>query len=455
MESTQLSTPLILSKPEDLNTPAKRSKWTICIVGCGQVGVLHAVLFAEAGFKVVCFDSDQTVVNGLMKGKAPFSIDEIKDKLKSQVKNKQITAMCDIKEAVSKSNVIAVTIPVKIESKKKVDYSTIEGMYKKIGQNLAIGSLVIVARLTGISVVEGAIRETLEDTSGLKIEKDFGLAYSPYQPASSQRVIAASDKNTLNIASTVLEPITKGELKKTNNMKAAEIAALFTVQRQDLNAAFTNELTQFCERTSVDYPEVEKLLISDIENSLDTSALPDASFKDELYVLLTDAENLNLKLRIGEVARDINEQAAKHVANLIKDALRSCGKTLKRARISLLGISQTPNMKSSPKKIVKELVQVLTARGCRITLYDPYFSKDDLSDSLVPPTKSLADAVEGSDCIVIVTKHEQFKRLNLTRMKLMMRRPSAIVDLEGIAEPDKVEKEGFIYRGLGRGVWTK
>ena len=112
-------------------------------------------------------------------------------------------------------------------------------------------------------------------------------------------------------------------------------------------------------------------------------------------------------------------------------------------------------MKGSPRRIVKELAQVLTTRGCRITLYDPYFSEDDLADSQVRPRKSLTEAVEGSDCIVIVAQHDQFKRLNLAKLKLMMRKPGAIIDLVGIVEPDKVEKEGFIYRGLGRGVWTK
>lgn len=450
-----MSTPLILLKPEDLNTPAKRGKYTVCIVGCGQVGILHTVLFAEAGFKVVCFDSDQTVVSNLIKGKAPFLVDEIRSKMKSEVRNKQITATNDIKEAVSSSNVIVVTIPVKIDSKKQVDYSTVESMFKKIGQSLAIGSLVVVTRLTGLGLVEGTIKEVLENASGLKMEKDFGLAYSPYQSVSGQRMIAASDKNTLDIASAVLEPIAKGELKKTNNMKAAQAAALFTVQRQDLNLAFKNELTQFCEKACLDYLEVEKLLKGNADDSLSTSALSNALSKDEPYILLAEAENLNLKLRIGEVARDINEQAAKHAANLVKDALRSCGKTPKRARIALLGISETPDLKGSPKRIVKELVQVLTTRGCRITLYDPYFSEGDLPDFQVRPKKSLAEAIEGSDCIVIMAQHDQFRRLNLAKLKLMMRRPSGIVDLEGIVEPGKVEKEGFIYRGLGRGVWTK
>jgi UDP-N-acetyl-D-mannosaminuronate dehydrogenase len=71
------------------------------------------------------------------------------------------------------------------------------------------------------------------------------------------------------------------------------------------------------------------------------------------------------------------------------------------------------------------------------------------------PKKSLAEAVEGADCTIILTEHEQFRKLNLKRLKIMMKKSSSIIDLQGVIEPDKAEKEGFIYRGLGRGVWTK
>ena len=63
--------------------------------------------------------------------------------------------------------------------------------------------------------------------------------------------------------------------------------------------------------------------------------------------------------------------------------------------------------------------------------------------------------MDKADCAIILSGHEQFKRLNLKKLKALMKMPAAIVDLEGIIEADKVEKEGFIYRGLGRGIWTK
>jgi UDP-N-acetyl-D-mannosaminuronic acid dehydrogenase len=112
-------------------------------------------------------------------------------------------------------------------------------------------------------------------------------------------------------------------------------------------------------------------------------------------------------------------------------------------------------VKDSPRKIVKEIVKSLEAKGSRVSLYDPYFSSDELREMSSQFKKNISESVENADCILILTGHEQFRRLNLKKLKVVMKMPAAIVDLEGVIEPDKVEKEGFIYRGLGRGVWTK
>lgn len=450
-----MSTPLIHTRLEDLDTAEKRGMYTACIVGCGQIGVIHALLFADAGFKVICFDSDQTVVNNLMKGKARYSEEKAQAKLKNHVKSKQIVTTSDMKEAISRSSIILLTVSPRIDSKKKIDYSSIENTCKKIGQSLMPGSLIIITKPIGIDVFESKIKETLENASGFKMGTDFALAYSPFGHSFYPRIVAATDKRSLDISSAVLGSITKGELRKTNNVKAAGIASLFAVQRQDVNTALSNELTQFCEKTKVDYLEVNQLLKDSGDDPSSVPTLSSTLSKEEPYLLLTDAENLNLKLHILEVARDINEQAAKRVANLVKDALRSCGKTPRRARIALLGLSETPNMKGHPKRIVREIAQVLLVKGSRVNLYDPYFSEDDLPDSQFHLKKSLAETTEGADCIVIAAGHDQFRRLNLDKLKIMMKRPGAIVDLEGIFEPVNVEKRGFIYRGLGRGVWTK
>jgi nucleotide sugar dehydrogenase len=460
-----MSSPIIQAKPEEMDTPEKRGNRSVSIIGCGQTGVLQAILFADAGFKVTCVDADQTKVSHITKGRTPFLKVETGARLKNHAKAGRLTATNDIREAVSHSDIITITTPVKISSKKKAEYSDIESTCKKIGSSLQKGSLIIVTSLTGIGITEGLIKETLENTSGFKAGMDFGLAYSPLQivhtqtleeVANHQRIVAAADKDSLRTASLLLETLTKRGIRKTANTKAAEVAALLEVLQRDVNIAIANETALLCEKVGVDYTEAQRIIIcTNTDRPPPPSTLADDSIGDEAYLLLEDAESFNLKPRVAAAARNANEEMVKHVANLVKDALKSCGKTLKRARIGLLGASQTPNARSPLKKTAKKVVEILETRGAKVSLYDPYLLENEIAETPYHFRKKMTETVERTDCVIILTAHDQFRRMNLRKMRLTMRMPAAIIDLEGVVEPSKIEKEGFVYRGLGRGVWTK
>jgi nucleotide sugar dehydrogenase len=449
---------------EEIDNPEKRGKYSVCIVGCGPIGVIHACAFAEAGFKIICADADQTAINLLTKGKAAFVKNETEAKLKDYVKKGQIGVTSDIKTAVSQSTIVVIAMPVGIDEKKKPDYLNMERTCKLVGSGLQGGSIVVLVSVVGLGAVEGVVKKVLENTSGFKVGMDFGLVYSPIRITRGQtleaitdyqRIIAAADKTSLNAASAVLETISKRDAIKTNITKIAEAAILFEIAQQDVNMALANEFSVLCEKVGLDYLMTQELVKTNTSTTISLSSQSSGSIQEEPYLILEDAENLNAKLRIASIAREVNEEIAKHVVNLAKDALRGCGKTLTRARVSLLGISQRPNEKSSPKVMVKGLVKLLDARGAKVSFHDPYLMDIGLTEMSGQLKKTLTETVEGSDCIIIVTGHDQFKRLGLRRFKALMRTPAAIVDLEGIFEPDKVEKEGIIYRGLGRGVWTK
>jgi nucleotide sugar dehydrogenase len=464
MENNHMASPALHFNPEEIDNIEKRRKYTVSIIGCGRIGILHAYLFAEAGFKIICADVNQTVVTLLAKGKAPFLGHENEAKLKNYAKNGNFNCTNDVKTAVTQSDIILITVPLKIDTKKHADYSDIERACKEVGASLHHGSIVFVMNIYGIGTTEGLIRENLENTSGLKAGIDFGLAYSPIQIAHNQtseiianlgRVVAAADKNTLGAASAILASIIKSGVQEITNIKTAEAATLFGLVQDDVDIALANEFALLCERAGVDYLEARRLANMGRRSCLPLPTLADEDHREKPHILLEDAENLNAKLRIPAIAREINEEITKHVANLVKDALTKCGKTLRRARVSLLGLSRTPNMKDSPKKIIEEIAKTLETRGAKISLYDPYFLNNEQTERPYVFKESLIEAAEGADCIIILVEHDQFKRLNLKNLKVIMRMPAAIVDLAGIAEPDKVEKEGIVYRGLGRGVWTK
>jgi nucleotide sugar dehydrogenase len=442
--------PNVLSvKPDEIDTNEKRSKYTVSVVGCGRKGIVYAYAFAEAGFKVACSDADASVLKKVAKGKTPFREQEIESKIKSLINAGQLSVTSELKKAVSRSDVIVITVPARVDDNKKIDSSEALNTLKQVGAALHPGVLVIYGEVAGLGFIEGIMKETLENTSGLKAGQDFILAYIPMRNSQVKLIEPMADLElkvavvgktgqdaTLNFVKTITRNV-----KQISDMKTAEIVTLFTTAKQDTNAALASELAVFCESGNIDYLEVLKLL--EFNDPSFWPTIVDEENKNEAYLLLESAENLNVELRLPTLARKINEEMVKHAVNLTQDALRSCNKTLRRARIAVLGTVVLGTT-------ITVFLKLLQLKGAKVSLYNPA-SKSDALDLGVVKT-SLNEAVEGVDCLVILTREEQFKHLNLRRLKALTKTPSAIVDLAGALERKEVEAEGFIYRGLGRGI---
>lgn len=451
---------MLSTKSTETETLKQRDELTVGIVGCGRLGLLHACLFAEADFKVICVDNDQAAVERILKGRVPFLRHELEPVLRKSLASGKLKATNDLKDATAQSKVIIVTTPVIISEKGKVDYSLLEKTLKLIGSCLHKDTLIIITSVVGIGITEGLLKEVLESSSGLKVGSSFYLAYSPIPFPERQtlkglsgckRIVAASDRASLEAALNVIKSITNAEIFHIHDVKIAEAAALFEVAFQNVNVALANEFALLCERLGVDFSVARGFFNFDAN-----VYMRPASTNEALQILLEEAENLNVKLRIPETSIKLCEEILKHEVELIRDALKNCGKPLRRAKIALLGLSQTPNTADIPSEYVKKIVSMLENKGAKLTLYDPFMSGGTLTNHEPAPfRKSLVEAVEGADCIVILAAHDQFKRLNLRKLKLLAKTPAAIVDLEGILDPLKVEAEGFIYRGFGRGVWKK
>lgn len=442
-------------KPEEIDTPEKRGKYSVGVIGCRERGVLCAIAFAEAGFKVTCTDADQSLVRLLAKGKTPFSENETESKLKLFLRTGQITTANEIRNTVSQSDIIIMTITAKIDDKKTPDYSEAENSCKQIGAALRRSALVIYGGTAGFGFNEEIIKETLENTSGLKAGEDFGLAYNPIhvsngqhiEPVSNQKLtVAANDKTSLETASTVLATITREGTRQVLGVKTAELAMLFAIARRNTNLALTNELAILCENSGIDYFETNKLFVSD--SGRFTPTIGEEDGRSEAYLLLESAENLNTKLRLTALARQINESMVRHVISLMQNTLRNCEKTLRRSRVAVVGTAK-------PKTAAGTLVEMLEAKGAKVNIYDPSFSKYEPTETLHLFKKSFNEAVEGTDCVVVLAGQDQFKHLNLKKLRTLMKMPAAIIDLTGTIEPKNAEAEGFIYRGLGRGIEKK
>ena len=442
--------------PEDLDTADKRGNYTVSVIGCNQKGVLYTVAFADAGFKVICADADQTIVKRLAKGKTELSDRETEAKLKRFIRAKQVSVTGELKGAVAQSDIVVMTATAKVDDKKTINYSEVESICKKVGATLRRGALFIYVGTAGFGFTESVIKETLENTSGFKVGGDFALAYNPLRVVEEQPVnsisgqelqVAALEKNSLEAASTVLATLTSKGVKTIMDVKAAELAVLFTAAKRDAETALANELAVFCESAGLDYSEVLQLM--NLENSsVFSPTIDEETNREETYLLFDNAENLNTKLRLSKLARQVNEDMTKHAVNLAQDTLRSCGKTLRRARVAALGTAK-------PGTAAESLVKLLEKKGAKLSLYDPLLGKNDISSNMRVVKRTLNEAVEGADCIIILTAEDQFKRLSFKKLRAVMRMPAAVIDLVRLVDPQKVEKEGLTYRCLGRGEVKK
>ena len=447
-----------------LDVPEKSRKYTVGIVGCGRIGLPTACLFAEAGFKVIGADANSRVVALLNKGKAPFSETGLATLLKKHVKNGRFSATTNLRETSSISDIIVFVVPTPIDKRKKAEYSFIESPCKEVGRGLRAGSIVIVASTTGPGIAETLIKETLENASGLKAGVDFGLAYSPTRAAPGQvlrdiatyaRVVGAINEQSLKVASLVLSTIVKAGIIEVRNMKTAEAVKLFENVYRDVNIALANDFAEFCEKAGIDYLEAQRAANTQPFCHLLIPGIVGGHIPKDPYLLSEEAENVNVKLRMLLLARKINDERTTHTIRLVRDALRQCGKPLRRARIAILGVSYRPNVKEPRGSKTEELARMLRRKGAIVQVYDPFYSLKELADMDYPAQKTLTKVVEGADCLIIAVGHDRFKRLNLRRIKLLMRKSPALVDMGHVTDPAMVEKAGFIYRGIGRGVWSK
>jgi UDP-N-acetyl-D-mannosaminuronate dehydrogenase len=286
------------------------------------------------------------------------------------------------------------------------------------------------------------------------VGEDFGLVYNPIQVFDQQPFdsitnqelkVAAMDRTSLDSAATVMAIITRKGVKQISNFKTAEAAVLFAIAKKDANLALANELAVFCESAGIDYFETVKIVDTHEPSFLPTVEVGEED-RNEANLLIESAENLNVKLRLPALAIKINENIVRHAFNLTKDALRSCGKTLRRARVAVLGTA---------KPTATMFVKMLEQKGAKASLYDPLLPKYDMANMPRMFKRSMKETVEGTDCVVLLTELDRFKRLNFKKLRAVMKTPAAIVDLTGIIEPKKVERKGFTYRGLGRGVEKK
>ena len=433
---------------------------TIAICGLGYVGYPVAMLFADAGFNVIGVDILEDRVKRLNNGENPIKGQEPGlDELVEQVfKVGNFRATADMKEYKSANYIIvAVQTPV-AEENKKPTYENLKGALKSIGANMSKGVTVIIESTIAPGTMQHVVKPLLEEESGMKAGEDFYLANCPERLMPGHlleniryynRVVGGWTPESARIVKELYKNVVKGELQETDCITAEIVKAGENTYR-DVQIAFANEMALLCEAYGANVWKVREF-INNCRKVTDTrpEALRQMHFpgagvgghcipKDSWLLIHEVRDIVNPKLI--PTARYINDFMPLHMFDLLKDAVKQTGKDLKDIKVLVLGYAYDANSDDDRNTPTVPFIEKLKENGVEFEIQDP-FIKDYFGD--------VKKMLEGKDAIVLMTGHDEYKKLLYTEMLSLMNENPILVDGRNVFDKEEARKAGLIYKGVG------
>lgn len=452
--------------PADLAKKIETRDITMVVAGLGWMGLSLAALYADAGCRVIGVDVNPKVVEAVNNGTPLISEPGLDVKLRSAVRSGMLNASTNLYESALKADVVLIAVPTLIDEGKKANYKALRDASLEVGKALKPGVCVVVQSTCAPGVTDKVVRKTLENQSKLAAGVDFYLAYSPIRAMIGRalkdiqtypKVVGGVDEKSLEIASLITSIVSKGGVVKVKDVKTAEAAKIFETIYRDVNIALANEFAILCEAMGIDYVDAMKAANTQPYSHLHMPGIGVGGHCLPLYpyLLLTEALEAGVQMKLIKHARRINEKMPLHTLNLIIDALRACGKPLARRKVTVYGIAYRANVKEARYSPALELIKLVNKRGGRTVVYDPMYTPQELREMGLEAKPNFKMALEGADCAVITVAHDEFKNVNPSDFAFHMRMPAAVVDGACVLDAATVERAGLVYRGVGRGVWTR
>ncbi|KKQ17249.1 MAG: UDP-glucose/GDP-mannose dehydrogenase [Berkelbacteria bacterium GW2011_GWA1_36_9] len=433
---------------------------TIAVCGLGYVGLPVALLFAKAGFRVFGVNRGQEKVDKINLGKNTIEGKEpgLKELVKAVHLQGNFEATTDSK-VYHQADIILVAVETPVEDiTHEPAYVALKSALKDIGQNMKRGTLVIIESTIAPGTMEKVVKPILEQESGLVVNKGFFLANCPerlmpgYLLSNIQnynRVLGGMNKKATEIAKKLYKNIISGEIEETDCI-TAEIVKSGENTYRDVQIAFANEMALLCEAMGANVWEVRRLInnckkIGETRpEALRQMHSPGAGvgghcIPKDSWLLIYGAKDL-LEPKLIPLSRHINDFMPRHTFHLLKNAFHETGKNLEKAKIAVLGFAYAGNSDDTRNTPTEPLLKLLEATGAEIVVHDPFVKEYK---------NPLEEALKGAQALVLMADHDQYKKIDIKKIKKLMKSKPIIIDGRNVFDKAKAQKLGFIYKGIG------
>jgi len=436
----------------------------VAVIGTGYVGLVTGACFSEFGVQVVCVDKDAEKIASIHRGQMPIYEPGLEDLVNRNVREGRLSFSSDTAEAVQNALVVFIAVGTPAADDGSTDLRFIEAVAREIGQCIDGYKVVVTKSTVPVGTAKKVRRWVQEELDGKKSSAHFSVASNPeflregaaigdfMRP---DRVVIGTDEGddqALAIMKDLYRPLFLNETPFViSNVATAELSKYAANAFLATKISFINEMSILCEQVGGDVQGVARAMGLDKRiGSKFLHAGPGyggSCFPKDTLSAAHFARDLGVDFEIVEATIRANRRQRAHVTEKVSKALGGdvSGKT-----ISFLGLSfkpETDDVRDSP---AIEIARSLVADGATVRAYDPQAMVE--AGEAIPEIvlcKDAYEACEGGDALVIATEWNQFRMLDLPRIKELLAEP-LMIDLRNIYRPDAVKAEGFDYVSVGR-----
>ncbi len=426
----------------------------IGIIGTGYVGLVTGACFAEFGIYVTCIDKDDKKIRSLKKGEVPFYEPGLEGLVKKNIKNGRLRFSTKIQDAVDSSLVIFIAVGTPPRGDGSADMRYVESVAEEIAEHIK-GYKVIVTKST-VPVGTGA-KLTKIISKKLKEQVDFDIVSNPeflregsaiedfMRP--NRVVIGAKSQQAAAIMKDLYGPLYLIETPFViTNVETAELIKYASNSFLAVKISFINELSNLCDRVGADVHMVAKGM--GLDHRIGAKFLHPgpgyggSCFPKDTRALLTIAANKGMELGIVKSAVEANERQKIIMIEKIKNGVGD----LKNRTIAVLGLSFKPNTNDMREAPSISIIEKLLKEKATVKAFDPIAMEDAKAvfHDKIKYAKGPYDCVKGADAVVILTEWNEFRNLELLKIKTLLKTPN-FFDLRNIYDPEKMKRLGFNY----------
>jgi len=430
----------------------------ICVIGTGYVGLVTGTCFSEFGVDVICVDQDEEKIRFLNSGGVPIYEPGLDAMIARNVREGRLTFSTDLKNAIQQALVIFIAVGTPPKADGSADLTYVEQVAQAIAKWIN-GYKVIVNKSTVPLGTGKWIKEIIQknQTSGHRISvvsnPEFlreGSAIEDFMRP-DRVVIGAEDDEAIAIMKDLYAPLYLIETPVViTNIQSAELIKYASNAFLATKISFINEIANICDHSDADVHHVAKGM------GLDRRIGPKflhagpgyggSCFPKDTSSLVDVAKKAGYQMKLIPAVMEVNARQHQIAFEKIRDRIGD----LRGIAIGILGLSFKPNTDDMRDAPSIPILKRLTAEGARVKAFDP--AAMDNAKKIMPDIEYCRDAYDTAkevDALVFMTEWNQFRKLNLSRIKKQMK-GKLIVDLRNIYERNQIEENGFDYIAMGR-----